>query len=79
MSCNQPGNAISSSILTLLESVSEDFESKNGISTSELTLFSSGWGFKDEGLDLKGSQAKRVFSFIGSILTLLESVSEDFD
>ena len=40
------------SILTLLESVSEDFDWKNGIRGSELTLFSSGWGLRDEGLDL---------------------------
>ena len=45
-----------------------------------MTLTHSGWGLRDEGLDLKGSQAKRVFSFIKrSILTLLESVSEDFE
>ena len=55
------------SILTLLESVSEDFESKNGIRRSELTTLGSGWGLRDEGFDLKGGEAKRVFSFIFEI------------
>ena len=38
-----------SSILTLLESVSEDFEWKNGIKGSEFIKLDSGWGLRDEG------------------------------
>ena len=44
-------DTISSSILTLSESVSEDFESKNGVRGSELTLFSSGWVIVSETKD----------------------------
>ena len=45
------GSSLSSSILTPLESDSKDFESKNGIRESELTIIYSGWGLRDEGLD----------------------------
>ena len=57
------------SILTVLESVSEDFDKKSGIRGSEFIIIHSGWGLRDEGLDLfdtlKGKRQERgLLSFI---------------
>ena len=67
-------------ILTVLESVSEDFESKNGISAKDFFISDSGWGLSDEGLDLPDALTEGKRSSLSLlILILLESISEDFE
>ena len=55
---------------------SRDFESKNGIRGSELTLFSSGWGLRDEGLDLP--DALKGGPYIGSFIVDFDRIGVCF-